>query len=140
MNPEARWVARASVVQMATLQKNSTLGISGVVRAAIDAYRLFDAIEAFLQGEHATLTATLNKVQREKWFGVDPLQALAAAQIARGVSDPFTALCVAAYKQAHDGKYLAAGGVDPIIVGKIVARHEAYRIAQQTSVEVEARA
>lgn len=138
MSIETRWVSRKSVVELATLQKHTTLGISTVVRACIDAYRLFDAIESVItDGRYDAAREALTKIDQSKWTPKETVQALVHAQHDRAVHDPFTNTLVAAYKQHHAASVLATGFTPDVFV-KIRLQHERYRQAQTAAVEINA--
>ena len=139
MNPAARWVAKESIVRLATMQKNTPMGISGTVRCGIDAYRLFDAIEEHMQGRVEPLRTLLPKLRVGDWLSSESTVLVATKQASVGYADPFTAVCVAAHKQLNDAKYMLSCTGDPEILHKIARRHDAYRAAQAAGVVIEER-
>lgn len=136
MSIETRWVSRESIAALATLQKNTPLGISSVVRACIDAYRLLDAIDSVFAGGPVTpVRELLAKIDQRKWMSKETIQTLATAQHNRGVYDPFTNTVIAAYKQHHAATCLL-GAVAPEVLEKIRGQHTKYMRLQNSTCEL----
>lgn len=136
-----RWVRAEALAALCKLQQDTPQGISSVLRTGLGAYRLHRAIGTLLADATAReqAEAALAKCDPTKWFSLEGTLQLASRQQQLAIDDPFTSMCVAAYKQLRDLQALlqtpAAADVE-----KIRARHEGYAAAQVAGIDVEARA
>lgn len=122
-----RWVSAATVKELVDLQKDEQYGISDSVMECVAAYRLFAAIDLWLQGDQTRAQDVLKLVKFDRFTDRDALLAIAARPPLR--DEPFTQTCVAAHQQKVDFEKLRAG-VDEETLTRIKVRHERYREAQ----------
>jgi len=124
------WVSRTTIKQIIELQKDSQHGVAVSLLECVGAYRLFDAIELWLQGDTAKAQIVANKVDATVWTDLPMLLQIHERQKARVEGgDAFTRTCVGAHQQLVDWKRLTAG-TDDATMQKIKERHERYRAAQ----------
>lgn len=127
-----RWVAANTVKEIVDLQKGGKYGVSDAVLECVAAYRLFAAIDLWLQGKTREAQDAAAKCQLNRMTDLPALLSLQKRMDHR--EDPFTLTCIAAHQQKADFDKLRAGKVDAEQLARIKARHERYREAQTVTV------
>lgn len=124
------WVHRITIKQIIDIQKTHDKGIADSIYECVAAFRYFEAIECWFNGETAKAQAIVAKIRTDRFTDTDLLlrtQARIATTYRQ--EDPFTDTCVAAHQQQRDWNYLV-NGCDSDKLAKIKARHELYRQCQ----------
>ena len=123
------WVHRVTIKEILDLRKPND-PIADATYECIGAWRLYEAIAAWLAGEHDKARAIAAKVRYDKFTDLDALLRLQERiSTTYRANDPFTNACVAAHQQWHDWQKLINGHT-PEQLERIIARHDRYRECQ----------
>lgn len=129
-----RWVHRVTIKAIIDIHKTSSnkdRELADCIYEIIAAWRLYEAIDLWLNHNHAKAHEVAGKVRIDKFTDTDMLlRVQGRIKTTYRQEDPFTDTCVAAHQQLRDWQKLSTGQHTPEQLQRIRARHEMYRLCQ----------